>query len=59
MINLMQYRGLSKDEVCLISRAEFENQKFIKRDFVLKLFNDKKKTDNLLYNLKKRGDYYK
>ena len=55
MSNLIQYKGLSKDEVYLISRAEFENRKFITRDFTLKLFKDDKKTNNILYNLKRKG----
>ncbi len=51
----MKYKGLSKDEVYLISRAEFEKQKLITREFTLKLFNDYKKVDNILDRLTKKG----
>ena len=53
--NLIQYKGLSKDEIYLISRAEFENQKLITRDFTLKLFKDAKKINNIFCNLKRKG----
>ncbi len=53
--NLIQYKGLSKDEIYLISRAEFENQRIITRDFTLKLFKNVIKTNNILSNLKRKG----
>lgn len=31
----LKYKGLSKDEIYLISRAEFEKQKLITRAFTL------------------------
>jgi predicted transcriptional regulator of viral defense system len=51
----MKYKGLSKDEIYLISRAEFEKQKLITREFTLKLFTDYKKADNILNRLTKKG----
>ncbi|MFH1415371.1 MAG: type IV toxin-antitoxin system AbiEi family antitoxin [Elusimicrobiota bacterium] len=49
------YQGLSKDEVYLISRAEYEKQKIVTRAFTLKLFNNPKKTDNILDELRRKG----
>ena len=51
----LKYKSLSKDEIYLISRAEFEKQKLITRAFTLKLFNDNKKTDNILDKLTRKG----
>lgn len=51
----MAYKSLSKDEVYLISRAEFENQKLITTSFAQKIFSDEKKASIVLYSLKKKG----
>lgn len=53
--NKLKYEGLSRDEVYLISRAEFENQKPVTQEFTLKLFKNNKKTNNILDNLKRKG----
>ena len=53
--NKLKYKGLSRDEIYLISRAEFENQKLVTREFTLKLFKNNKKTDNILNNLTRKG----
>lgn len=60
------YRGLSKTEMYLLSRAEYEGQKLITRDFAKKLFGEPKRVSNILDNLKrkkrlvqiKRGTYF-
>lgn len=49
------YRNLSKDEVYLISRAEFEKQKLITTQFVQKLFPDKNKASRVLVFLTRKG----
>ena len=49
------YRNLSKDEVYLISRAEFEKQKLITTRFVQKLFPDKNKASRILVFLTQKG----
>jgi len=49
------YRSLSKDEIYLISRSEFEKQKIITKEFTLKLFNDQKKAANILDKLTRKG----
>ncbi|MDD5686862.1 MAG: type IV toxin-antitoxin system AbiEi family antitoxin [Elusimicrobia bacterium] len=49
------YRGLSKDEVYLISRAGYEKQKLITKEYVRALFGDKRKAVNVLYRLTKKG----
>ncbi len=49
------YRNLSKDEVYLISRAEFEKQKLITTRFVRKLFPDKNKASRILVFLTQKG----
>src|SRR3989338_10844421 len=50
-----KYKGLSKDEIYLISRAEFEKQKLITTAFVQKVFEDKNKAARILVHLKKKG----
>lgn len=50
-----EYRSLSKDEIYLISRAEYEKQKLITTDFAKKLFKDAKKAANILDKLKRKG----
>lgn len=49
------YRNLSKDELYLISRAEFEKQKLITTQFVQKLFPDKNKASRVLVFLTQKG----
>ena len=51
----VKYRGLSRDELHLISRAEFEKCKFITTDFVRAVFNDSKKSYNILDRLTRKG----
>ncbi len=53
--NQLKYKGLSKDELYLISRAEFEKRKIITSDFVRKIFNDYKKAVNILDKLTQKG----
>lgn len=50
-----KYKGLSKDEIYLISRAEFEKQKLITTAFVQKVFDDKNKAARILVHLKRKG----
>ena len=49
------YRSLSKDELYLISRAEFEKQKLITTQFAQKLFPDKNKASRVLVFLTQKG----
>lgn len=49
------YKNLSKDEVYLISRAEFERKKLITTEFVQKLFPDKNKASRVLVFLARKG----
>ena len=49
------YKSLSKDEVYLISRAEFEKQKLITTQFAQKLFPDKNKASRVLVFLTQKG----
>jgi predicted transcriptional regulator of viral defense system len=49
------YRNLSKDELYLISRAEYEKQKLITTQFAQKLFPDKNKASRVLVFLTQKG----
>lgn len=49
------YKNLSKDQLYLISRAEFEKQKLITTPFVQKLFPNKNKASRVLSFLTKKG----
>lgn len=49
------YKNLSKDELYLISRAEYEKQKLITTEFAQKLFPDKNKASRVLVFLTKKG----
>ena len=49
------YKNLSKDELYLISRAEFEKQKLITTQFAQKLFPDKNKASRVLFFLTQKG----
>lgn len=51
------YRNLSKDELYLISRAEFEKQKLITTQFVQKLFPNKNKASRVLVFLTQKGRF--
>jgi predicted transcriptional regulator of viral defense system len=51
----VHYSGLSKDEVYLISRAEYEGQKLITGAFAQGLFSDAKKAANILDRLTRKG----
>jgi predicted transcriptional regulator of viral defense system len=50
-----KYKGLSKDEIYFISRAEYESQKTITTAFSRKVFPDKIKASDILTSLKKKG----
>src|SRR3989339_216600 len=49
------YKGLSKDEVYLISRASYEKQKLITKEYARFLFGNNRKAINILYRLSKKG----
>lgn len=49
------YKNLSKDEIYLISRAEYEKQKLITTEFAQKLFPDKNKASRVLVFLTQKG----
>ncbi len=46
-----KYKSLSKDELYLISRVEYEKEKLITTEYVRKVFGDKKKSANILSRL--------
>lgn len=54
-MNKNQYPGLSKDELYLISRAEFERQKLITSAFANRLFSSPKRTADVLDTLARKG----
>jgi predicted transcriptional regulator of viral defense system len=49
------YSNLSKDELLLISRVEYENRKLITNEFTKKVFGDAKKAANTVDRLRKKG----
>lgn len=49
------YTGISKDELYLVSRAEYEKQKLITTAFAIKLFGDSNKASSVLTSLTKKG----
>lgn len=49
------YENLAKDEIYLISRAEFEGQKVITTNFAQKLFTDKIRASKILASLTRKG----
>jgi len=55
MKQALKYKGLSKDELYLISRAEYEKQKLLTGDYAKNVFNDSKKAANTLDKLKRKG----
>ena len=50
-----RYSNLSKDEVYLISRAEYERQKLITSDFASRIFSTRKRTAEVLDTLTRKG----
>lgn len=50
----LEYKSLSKDEVYLISRAEFEKQKVITTDYAKKLFPNSQKASKILDKLTRK-----
>ncbi len=50
-----KYTNLSKDELYLISRAEFEKQRLITTAFAQKLFTNKNKASKVLTSLTRKG----
>ena len=55
----IKYKSLSKNELYLISRAEFEKQKLITTAYTKKLFGDSKKAANILDKLTRKGRFIK
>ena len=51
----INYKNLLKDEIYLISRAEFERQKVITTQFAQKLFTDKNKASKTLASLTRKN----
>ncbi|OQA91029.1 MAG: hypothetical protein BWY26_01219 [Elusimicrobia bacterium ADurb.Bin231] len=51
----INYSNLSKEEVYLISRSEYDNQKVITSEFVKRLFGSPKKAANILDILTRKG----
>jgi predicted transcriptional regulator of viral defense system len=51
----IDYKNLAKDEIYLVSRAEFERQKVITTQFAQKLFADKNKASKTLASLTRKG----
>lgn len=49
------YSSLSKDELLLISRSEFERRKLINTEFAREIFGDFKKAANVLDRLTRKG----
>ena len=49
------YAGISKDELYLVSRAEYEKQKLITTAFAIKLFGNRNKASSVLSSLTKKG----
>lgn len=58
-MSLTQYANLSKDEIYLISRAEYEKQLLITTSFVQKLFPDKNKASKVITSLTKKRRFIK
>ncbi len=54
-----KYKSLSKDELYLISRIEYEKKKLITREYVRKIFGDAKKTANILNRLTQKERFIK
>lgn len=54
-MNKINYPNLSKEELYLISRAEFEKQKLITSEFVRRLFVNPKKAADILDTLTRKG----
>ncbi|MFH1877506.1 MAG: type IV toxin-antitoxin system AbiEi family antitoxin [Candidatus Omnitrophota bacterium] len=54
-MTLNKYTNLSKDELYLISRTEFEKQRLITTAFAQKLFTNKNKASKVLTSLTRKG----
>ncbi len=54
-MNINRYPNLSKDELYLISRAEYEWQKLITSEFANRLFTSPKRTADVLDTLTRKG----
>jgi predicted transcriptional regulator of viral defense system len=54
-----KYKGLSKDELYLISRIEYEKRKLITTKYIRKIFGDVKKAANILNRLTQKGRFIK
>ena len=54
-MSVKNYTNLSKDEIYLISRAEFEKQKIVTTPFVQKLFPNKNKASKTVASLTRKG----
>ncbi len=54
-MNANRYSNLSKDELYLISRAEYERQKLITSEFANRLFASPKRTADVLDTLTRKG----
>lgn len=52
-----KYKSLSKDEIYLISRAEFEEKRLITTEYVRKVFGNKKKAANIVNRLTQKGRF--
>ncbi|HPD19106.1 MAG TPA: type IV toxin-antitoxin system AbiEi family antitoxin [Candidatus Goldiibacteriota bacterium] len=53
---MAEYSGLSKEEVKLLSRLEYEKKNIVNREYLLNLLNsDPRKTSNIIYRLVKKG----
>lgn len=49
------YKNISKDELALLSRAEYESVTFLTKDYVRKIYPDLIKAANILNRLTKKG----
>jgi predicted transcriptional regulator of viral defense system len=54
-MNANRYSGLSKDELYLISRAEYERQKLVTNEFAKRLFPNPKRAADILDTLARKG----
>lgn len=52
-----KYKSLSKDELYLISRIEYEKKRLITTEYVRKIFGDAKKAANMLNRLTQKGRF--
>lgn len=52
-----KYKSLSKDELYLISRIEYEKKRLVTTEYVRKIFGDTKKAANILNRLTRKGRF--